>query len=136
MLLYLLLTTFPWTFIIKGNFNNGRNPPSCPFPDIAFINEEVTGCINEKKHRCYQWNSYSYHHRPKKPTFLSFISCFTDSVATSINRPDFYIDSTILIISSISLFEINEADLFLVLTTPFPLIFISILSNTYCMKSV
>ena len=49
MLLYLLLTTLSRTFIIKGNFNNGRNPPSCPFPDIAFINEEVTGCINEKK---------------------------------------------------------------------------------------
>ena len=41
-------------FIIKGNENNGRNMPSCPFPalmipfpDKAFINEQVTGFINE-----------------------------------------------------------------------------------------
>ena len=35
MLLYHLLalaTPFPRTFIIKENANNGRNPPSCPFP--------------------------------------------------------------------------------------------------------
>ena len=41
--------------IIKGNTNNGRNPPSCPFPAlmtrfpvIAFINNEATGCVNEE----------------------------------------------------------------------------------------
>ena len=58
MLLYhfvALMTSFPRTFIIKGNANNGRNPTSClflalmtPFPDIAFINEEVTDCTNEE----------------------------------------------------------------------------------------
>ena len=42
-------------FITKDNANNGRNPPSCPFstfptpfPVIALINEEATGCINEE----------------------------------------------------------------------------------------
>ena len=42
------------TFIIKGNVNNGRISPSCPFScnhvsflDIAFIKEESTGCVNE-----------------------------------------------------------------------------------------
>ena len=48
------MTPFSKTFIIKGYANNGRIPSSCPFhasmtsfPDIAFINEEDTGCINE-----------------------------------------------------------------------------------------
>ena len=42
-------------FIIKGKTNDGRNPPSCPFPAlmtpfpvIVFINEEATDCINEE----------------------------------------------------------------------------------------
>ena len=46
-------------FIIKSNSNNGRNPPSCPFPtimthfpDIAFINEEAIGASNEAA-KCY-----------------------------------------------------------------------------------
>ena len=41
--------------ITKGNANDGRNPPSCPFaalmtpfPFITFINKEPTGCINEE----------------------------------------------------------------------------------------
>ena len=49
MLLYpfpALLTSFPRTFIIQGNANNGRNLLS-PFPVIAFINEEATGVFNE-----------------------------------------------------------------------------------------
>ena len=43
------------TFIIKGNANNGRIPPSCPFlalmtpfSDIAFINRKATVCIIEE----------------------------------------------------------------------------------------
>ena len=51
MLLYLspaVLTLFPKTLIIKGNGNNGRNTPFCPFPNIPFINEESAGCINEE----------------------------------------------------------------------------------------
>ena len=39
---------FPRNAIIKGNNNNGRNPSSCSFPDIGFINEEVKGYINEE----------------------------------------------------------------------------------------
>ena len=49
------MTSFWRAFIIKGNANNGRIPPSCHFsarmtlfPVIAFINEEATGCINEE----------------------------------------------------------------------------------------
>ena len=34
--------------MIKGNTNNGKNPPSCPFPMRAFINEEARGCINKE----------------------------------------------------------------------------------------
>ena len=48
------MTTFTITFIDKGNANNGQNPPSPPFPvlitpflDIAFIDAEATGFINE-----------------------------------------------------------------------------------------
>ena len=40
--------------MIKGDANNGRNPPSrpflnltIPFPDIEFINEEAIGAMNE-----------------------------------------------------------------------------------------
>ena len=43
-----LVTSFPRTFIIKGNVNNGRNPSSCLFPVVAFINKEVTSCVNEE----------------------------------------------------------------------------------------
>ena len=42
-----LLTPFPRPFIIQGNYNNGRNPSSCPLPLLAFMNDEATGCINE-----------------------------------------------------------------------------------------
>ena len=51
MSLYLPLalpTPFSRTFIIKGNANNGRNSPSCPFQVKGFINEETTSCINEE----------------------------------------------------------------------------------------
>ena len=50
MLLYPLLNLlapFSRTFNIKGNGNDGKNPHSYTFPDIAFINEETTGCVNE-----------------------------------------------------------------------------------------
>ena len=53
---------------------------SCsPFPVIAFIKYEVTGCINEEVIRCY--------HSKEKFTFLIFfISCFSISLAPPINR--------------------------------------------------
>ena len=42
------VTPFPRTFIIKGNTNDGKNLPSCPFPVISFINGEATGCVNDE----------------------------------------------------------------------------------------
>ena len=51
MLLYpppALLAPFPRNFISKGNANNKRNLLSCPFPVIAFKNEEGTVFINEE----------------------------------------------------------------------------------------
>ena len=116
MLLYhlpTLLTLFPITFIIKGNANNRRNPPSCPFPVIAFIKEEATDAV------------IGAIIAPRNPPCCSFISCFTISVAPLVNRPNFSSDSTILIMSSVSSFEIKKVKLFPALTTPFPLIFLS-----------
>ena len=49
--IFMLLTPFPeMAFVTKFNANNGRNPPSCPFPfrDIEFINEDGTCYINEE----------------------------------------------------------------------------------------
>ena len=51
MLFYSLpttLTPFPAISYVKGNVDNERNPRPCPFQVIAFINEGVTGCINEE----------------------------------------------------------------------------------------
>ena len=57
------------------------------------------------------------------------ISCFTISVAASINRPGFSSNSTILITSSMSSFEMNKVNPFL--TAPCSLIFLSNLYITY-----
>ena len=56
---------------------------------------------------------------------MFFISWFTVSVTPSINIPEFSNKLIILIISFISSFEINKANLFPALTVPFPLIFLS-----------
>ena len=53
------------------------------------------------------------------------ISCITVSVTPSINTPKSSNDFIILIISFISSLEINKVNLFLALTDPFPLIFLS-----------
>ena len=45
--LFAPLAIFLRTFIIKGNASNGRKPPFCPFPIIAFINKEDIGAIKE-----------------------------------------------------------------------------------------
>ena len=134
MLLYAfpaLLTPFARTFFIKGNANDGRNPYSCPFPAIAFINEEATGCINEEAIGTINQAAIGPIVAPRKLlSCFFFISYFTVSIAPSINRPCFSSDSKILIISFISPFEMNKVNLFLALTTPFALIFLSNLSNT------
>ena len=59
------------------------------------------------------------------PPSSFFISCFTISLTPLISRPEFSNDSTILIISSISSFEINNP----ALNVPCP-VFYSNLSNT------
>ena len=56
---------------------------------------------------------------------------FTISVAPSINTFDFSSDFMILIISFISLFEMNKVNPFPTLTAPFPLIFIPSLCITF-----
>ena len=100
-----------------------------PFPDIAFINEQVTGCTNEETIGAVNEAATGAIIAPKNTPSCFFISWFTVSVTLSIYRPGFSSDSTILIIASISSFEMNKVDLFPAITAPFPLIFLSNLSN-------
>ena len=84
-------TPVPSPFIIKGNANEGGNPFSVlltPFPDIAFIKKEATGCINEEAIDAINEAAIGAIIAPRYSlTSLYFISCFTVSVAGSINRP-------------------------------------------------
>ena len=91
-----------------------------PFPDIAFINEESTGCINQEATDAINEPGIGVIVAP------IFISCFTVSVAPSINRPDLSSDSLILMKYSISSFEINKVNPFPFLRVPYPLIFFQI----------
>ena len=122
------LIPFPNTFIIKGSANNGRNPPSCPVK--KFIKEEVVGCINEEAIGGISEAAIGAIIAGRNSPSYFFISHFTVSLAPSINRPDFSNDSAILIILSISSFEINKLNPFLYLTAPCPVILFSNLSNT------
>ena len=131
-------TPFPdIAFIIKDNDSDGGCPPSCrlpalltPFLVTAFIKEEAIGAINEAAKDVII--------APKDLPSCSFISCFTVSVPPSINKPDFFSDSTILIILSISSQEMNKLNPIPTLTAPapivaiapHPLIFLSNLPNT------
>ena len=54
-MIHVIISSSSFSDFYKGNINNGTNPPLCPFPalltpspDKAFINGEVTGCINEE----------------------------------------------------------------------------------------
>ena len=105
MLLYSLpapVTPFSRIVILKRNANNGKIPPSYPFPtlmtlfsDVAFINEENTSCIeetfidaiNEAINKCYKCAIIAL----GNPLSRLFISCFTVSVAPSINKLDFLV---------------------------------------------
>ena len=87
---------------------------SLPIFHIAFIIEEATGCINEE--------AVGAKAQANPPSCI-FISCFSVSIAISIIRPDFSSDLTILIISSLSSFEMNKENLFPALTTPHPVFF-------------
>ena len=90
-----VVTPFPSPFIIKGNarrkVNEGGNHFSVlltPFPDIAFIKKEATGCINEEAIDAINEAAIGAIIAPRYSlTSLYFISCFTVSVARSINRP-------------------------------------------------
>ena len=61
---------------------------------------------------------------PRNPPSCLFISFFTVSLTPSINSPEFYGDFMILIISSISAFEVTQVVPFPALTTPQPRIFL------------
>ena len=63
-----------------------------------------------------------------------FISCFAVLVTPSINTPEYSNDFMILIISFISLFEINKVNPFPAMTAPFPLIFLSYLFIAFEVK--
>ena len=136
MLLYplpALLNPFPGTF--PGTKNEGI-PPSSPFsalmtsfPDIAFTSEEANGCINQEAIGAINEAAIRTIIASRNPPFCFSISCFTVSVAPSINRPDFSSDSTTLIVSSISSFEMKKMNPIPVITAPFPLTFLSNLSK-------
>ena len=65
-----LVTPLTRTFIIKGNVNNGRNPPSCPFPVKALV---ATGCMNEEAIDAIKEPAIGAIIAPKKSTFLFFL---------------------------------------------------------------
>ena len=127
-----LVTPFPRTFIIKGNANNGRHPPSCSH--YSFSSYSI---YQWQSHRLYQWRSHDAINEAstgatiagRNPPSCFFISCFTFSLAPSINKPQFSSDSTILIISSKSSFNINKVSPPPALRGPYLLIFLSNLSN-------
>ena len=94
-----------------------------PLPDIASISEEATGCINEEAVVAINEAAIGDIIAPRNPPSF-FISCFSVSTVPSIKTPDFSSDYTILIISSISSFEINNVNRFPALTAPLALIFV------------
>ena len=100
---------FPKTLIIKRNANNGRIQNSCPFPTpmapspgILFIIEEAASCINDEAIGAINEAVKSVIIVPRNLRSCFFSSCFTVSVAPSINKPDFYSGSTVIIKSSTS----------------------------------
>ena len=69
-----------------------------PFPVMAFINEGTTGFINEKGIDGINQAAKVNIITPRSPPSHFLISCFTVLFATSVNRPDFSRDFSILII--------------------------------------
>ena len=99
------------------------------FPDIAFINEEATGCINEEAIGAINEATISAIIAPRNQPSCFLISCCTFSAAPSVNRLEVSNDFAILIISSITSSKINKVNTFPVLTAPRPLSLPSNLSN-------
>ena len=97
------MTPFPKIlFTNKGAANNGINTPSCPFPAlvtpfpvIAFTNEEATGYISEEAIGAINEAGIGPIIAGTNQPSCFFTSCFTVSLAPSINRLDFSSDSTI-----------------------------------------
>ena len=79
-----------------------------PFPVIVYINEETAGFNYEDAIGAINETDIGVTIAPRNQAFLFFTSYFTASVASGINRSEFSSDSMILIISSISLIEINK----------------------------
>ena len=99
-----------------------------PFLVIAFIHKETIGYINEQAIIAINKAAIDDIIAPRNPPSCFYISCFTVLVASLINRPNFFSDSTILIISSS--FKISKVNHLSALTAPRPLTFLSNLSNT------
>ena len=71
-----------------------------PFPVIAFVNEEATGCVNEEAIDTINEAAIVAIIAGRNWPSCFFVSCFTVSLAPSINRPEFSSDSAILIYRS------------------------------------
>ena len=86
---FLSMTPFPKIpFNNKGAANSGRNPPSCrfsplltPSPDIAFITEEDTSCINEEVIGAINEAAIGPNIAGRNPPFFYFVfHCFTSTM--------------------------------------------------------
>ena len=108
---------------MKGNQKVSSIYPFSALQLIPFTLEESTGCTNKA--------AKSANKAPRNPSSYFFISCFTVSVISTINTPEFSNDFIILIIPFISSFEIKKVNPFLALTGPFSLIFFFFFSNLF-----
>ena len=98
-----------------------------PFPSTFPSKEEAKGAINE-----------AIIDAKKVPSNLSscfFISCFTVPVTPSVNRPEFFYDFVILILS-ISSLQMNKVNLIPALTAAAPALFLCIFLPKLQVKSV
>ena len=105
---YYILYLLFWLFFPELSFFLLSS--SFPFTVIAFINEESTGCSNEEAIGAINEATIGDIIAPRYPPSCFFVLCLLVSVASSINRPDFSSDSTILIISFVSLFKMNKVN--------------------------
>ena len=99
------------------------------FPDIVFINEEPTGCINKKDLDAIIEVTVGAIRAPRNPPSCFFISSFNVSVTPSISWPGFSSDSTILIVPFVSSSANDKLNPFPAYTTPFAVVFLSNLST-------
>lgn len=85
---------------MKKNAIYGKNPFPCffPFPVTEFINEKATGYVNAEAIGAIKEAAIGVivASRNQQSYFFFFLSCFTVSVATSTNKPEFSIDPLII----------------------------------------